>query len=503
MRIPGWWNDRVIRACMIAALLVLIGDGLATTFFITRPFWIDEWRVIYNLKTRSIPGLWGELDFLQQYPRLYLSVVKWFTSAFDYSNWALRLPSFIVGTGAIVIGWRLLQRIYPEEESLRYLLVMIVVSSSPFTNYYVQVKQYTMDIALSFVAVWQVVELFRLQIDRRKEPARYGLLCGSMLVAPFFSYTYPIAIAPAFIIVLLMSRKRGTDRQGGRAILQWVPLILSAISITAFYLTDARGLLADTGMKAFWNYKLGDRLGPGDLLVSFYSLFAQVGAGFVFSIIFGIIGIAAFLHAGIRSVANIRRGISGVPDLLRLYSVLLLLLVLLLFLAGKLPLGEPRLNAFMTVSISIQIIDLLRAIRTRHPQRKAALLPGAILYAGVAGNIFTTVIANYTDGAQRQKLMIYQTIGRTIQSAGAQRLPIFVTPGVAFPYEHDRNLPDTTPVTGDWVLQTHPAYHFRDSIPVIPVADLPGAGELLRSMPPGVRRAIVTDGQAVTLLDRR
>ena len=157
-----WWNERTLRTVIIFTLSIVVLDGFVTTFLFTKPFWIDEWRIIYNLKTKNIPELWGPLEYLQQFPRLYLSLVKAFTAAFEYSYWSLRLPSLIVGTSAILLAWRLMWRIYPAGNWLQYLFVMIVVSSQPFTKYYVQVKQYSMDIALSLVAVWQVLELLRL-----------------------------------------------------------------------------------------------------------------------------------------------------------------------------------------------------------------------------------------------------------------------------------------------------------------------------------------------------
>ena len=69
MKQRAWWHQRNIRWLVLALLLIECSDGLVNTFFFTKPFWIDEWRIIYNLKTRSVPGLWDTLDFLQQFPR--------------------------------------------------------------------------------------------------------------------------------------------------------------------------------------------------------------------------------------------------------------------------------------------------------------------------------------------------------------------------------------------------------------------------------------------------
>ena len=86
--------------------------GAVTLLWEVRPFWVDEWRIIYNLKFKSEEELWGKLAFMQQFPRLYLSLLKLFTAKLHYSYFSLRLPSFLIGTAAMWGVYRLAGKVY-------------------------------------------------------------------------------------------------------------------------------------------------------------------------------------------------------------------------------------------------------------------------------------------------------------------------------------------------------------------------------------------------------
>ena len=487
---------RVARAAVLVTLAVAIGWAIATTFFVTTPFWIDEWRVIYNLKTRSIADLWAPLDFLQQFPRAYLSSVKVFTSAFGYSYWSLRMPSLAVSIGAMVLAWRLMRRLFPERSWLRFLFVAIIVSSPPFTKYFVQVKQYSMDIALSLLAVWQALEVLRLLRGEQLGSRRYVLLCVSFLVAPFCSYTYPIAIAPVFILAGF-SVVRRLSKQTNTASRIVLPLLLGAAAIAAFYWVDASHLLSDSGMRNYWQSKLAGSISPREYPTTFYWVFAQVGAGDFFNLVFGLLGMLAFGWTCLQAVGDLRRDRMDSAVLMRSYCMALMLLVWGLFFAGKLPLGEARLNAFLTPAIAWMLVDFLRAMHAKNIVRKPTLVIGALLYVGVLGNIFTTIVAVYTDEHWPKKRRIYFTVEEAIRTAKAYGLPILATPGIAFPEEHQMNLPIDEKMPGDWPLKTHPAYHFADSIRVYRLMGIQDAPMILDVLPASDTAAVVCGGDTV------
>ena len=485
---------QLIPKVIAATLAVMVMHGIITTSFIITPFWIDEWRVIYNLKFKNASELWGQLYYLQQFPRLYLSVVKVFTEAFDYSYTALRIPSLVVGTLAMLLAWRLMRRIYLKDDWLQYLLVIVVVSSPAFTRYFVQIKQYTMDIMLSLVALWQVLELLRVAREGGGSGGRYLLLCVSLVVAPFFSYTYPICILPAYVVVAIICFQRRDKLGFPQLVSLWLPLVLLTISVAVFYFVDVAQLLADQGMQTYWQYNLPDALDASGILLNLFAAFQLPGTGYVFAMLFGLLGTAGFVIGFVQSFNTVKKGSATIRDMVVVYSVAVVLTAFLLFLLDKLPLGESRLNAFLIVFETILVINLLKTISDQRWGRGVALVVGLLLYAGVTGNIYTTLVHVYFNPDRDKTLDVYHTTANAINLAREQDLPIIVTPGVAYPYEDDQNYPFDTKVPGDWVLKTHPAYKVRDRIIVYPIWNIGQLSAAMDSLPPQIAGAVLTDG---------
>ncbi len=384
----------MVGIASVTTLLFLVGYSLILVLVQIKPFWIDEWRVIYNLKYKSPTMLLGQLDFMQQFPRVYLEIIKGFTSMFDYSYLTLRLPSFLVGTFAIIFCYRLMKKIFPAAYLNRFLLVMIMVSSYPFTEYFVQVKQYTMDILLSLVAIWQLLELLRIK-EVFPGKGRYLLLCFSFFICPFFSYTYPIAVAPVFLIVLIHSVdlfRRRNDAIVKRKIFRlWLPLFLGVISIGVFYLIDVAQLMADKGMRQFWGpLMMNDGFSWGLFFINVYLFLSEAGSGLVYTVLFGVLGIISFGYGIYQSRAILLRRTFSNGEAALVYSVLLIVVAIILFIADKLPLGNARLNAFTIPSVFILVICLLDQLKNRVHTAKLSKTLSLILYVGVIGNIYTT-----------------------------------------------------------------------------------------------------------------
>lgn len=431
-----------------------------------KPFWVDEWRVVYNLKFKTAAQLWGPMDFMQQFPRVYLTLVKWFTSAFDYSYFSLRFPAWLAGVGALLLSYKMMHRLFAKECWYRYLFVMIIVSSYTFTEYYVQTKHYTMDILLSVAALWQLTELMKVQ-ERGMKMAQYMLLCGSFVVFPFFSYTYPVAIAPVFAVIFLRSVLPG-GRQ--RLLMTWLPLMLSAISIGIFYVVDVKQLMADKGMQAWWGHlMMAKGFSLYDFCYNLFNLFAETGSGLLFWILFGIVGLAGLCYGIYTSAVHLRKGYDSRESIV-LYSTVLIVLVLVLGVAGKLPVGEPRLNAFVIPSIAILMITVFDKLINTRWGKVAAVLP-VLFYAGVTGNIYTTAINTVASPVVAKRLQTYKATESALAIAEAGKLPILITPGVAFPYDTTQNLPFYNTVPGDWVIKTFPGYKVGAALPVVGIND--------------------------------
>jgi 4-amino-4-deoxy-L-arabinose transferase-like glycosyltransferase len=491
--------SKVAKNATAITLVVMLVWGVVSVFFEVRPFWVDEWRIIYNLKFKTVPEIWGKLAFMQQFPRAYLSVLKLFTAQFNYSYFSLRLPSWLIAVATITMVYRLATVLYPAKSYNRFLLVMMLVSCGTFTEYYVQIKQYTMDLFLCVAVLWQLVYLLRCDDEHQVNRWTYVFMCLSFLLAPFFSYTYPVAVAPVYLVVLIQNivlwkTDRETTEKVWVIVRQWFPLFMCTFSITIFYVFDVSQLTKDKDMHGYWAHLMMEK--GFDWTVFFgniFHLFAQAGSGFLFWWLFGLLGTAAFVLAIFHSSRAVSRLKVSRDQSLLLYSVLLLLVIVVLYAAGKLPVGEPRLNAFAIPALSIMLIFLLDQMNAGWRGRVSPVL-SFILLAGLMGNIYSTIYASFADEKYSQRMAIYNATQTALHTAQSQHLPVLISPGVAYPYEKTKNLPFDNNVPGDWVLMTFPAYNVANGTMVYAIPDTANLDEYLKELPTGVARVMVGDG---------
>ncbi|MBC7554473.1 MAG: glycosyltransferase family 39 protein [Taibaiella sp.] len=514
--IPG--NSKSLaRTVTLCSLFFLIGFGFVVTLFPLKPFWVDEWRIIYNLKSKDATALWGPLDLMQQFPRTYLQVFKAVTQYFDYSYLSLRLPSLIVGTLTLVFGYRLLKRLFPGQPAHGYLFILILASSHTFVVYFVQVKQYTMDMFMSILCLWQLLELLAVKRHSRLS-GTYFLLCFSFIVAPFFSYSYPILVAPVFAIGVLqtvfMSPFGGSKPMF--VIRLWLPLLLCLVSLGAFYLLDVAQLMKDNGMKIFWeSMMMQDGFRPLQFLRSLYLIFANTGNGALFEIIFGVTGLAAFYFSARESVLHFKRCIEDPPAQVRLYALGLIIIIIVLFVAGKLPIGEPRLICYAVPSIAILIIRLLRYLALHQRTAKFATGLTVVLFLGTVGNIINNPVKSITGKDYRKKFAIYNNVTAAIKKAQEMRIPVFVTSAISFPdikvisfpltdvradilcfpagYDTLADFIGYDDMPADWVVKTMPAYQLNMRTPVYAVDDISNALLYLSKIPGGYPAAVAVN----------
>ncbi|MBS1775937.1 MAG: hypothetical protein JSS64_06610 [Bacteroidetes bacterium] len=421
-------RNQLIRYSVVAITIFLFAFGIAQALFPIRPFWNDEWRLIYNIKFKSVPELWGRLDLLQECPRVYLTLLKYISATFDYSYIALRLPPLIISGISALFVFHLHHRIYPDRNLISYLFILILLSSQTFTDYMVQVKQYEMDILLSLLAIGQLLVLNQAIQDKLRRIS-YWLLSCSLLFVPFLSYIYPIVLAPIFVVI---SWKLWNEREKNRSFIQWAqiifPLLLAVISILIFYAIDVKNVMGNKEMyisyqRAYYHSQKETLL--GDL----WNLFALVGSGFIFEIVFGIIGLSAFTFS-LLQLSKIRWKQAHTADYIRLYAVLLLLLVMALLFTGKIIGGVARLTAYTVPSISILIIFLLDEIYNRFERKKISNGIAFVLFIALFGNIISSCINNFTYEKYHDYITTYRNTGKALRKARLQNIPFMVTDGV-------------------------------------------------------------------------
>ncbi len=489
----------VIRRITLGTLLFIILMGAVLVLLPIKPFWVDEWFIIDSLKTKDAMSLFGQLDFMQQFPRVYLVILKGFTSVFDYSYFSLRLPSYLVSVSTIVLTWKVADKLFETRLFTRYLLVLILVSAFTFTEYFVEMKQYPMDILLSVLAIWQLIELAGLGAGSKVKTGRYLFLCASFCIAPFFSYTYSITIAPVFVVTLFHTitilRSNSPSSVKRKAVfMQWLPLFICAIGVGLFYAIDAKHLTTDKIMYERWSFLIfndGNKL--SSFFSGFYTLFSQTGSGLVFETLFGVIGICSFINGMAYCARNYFRKEQTLQLQIILYSCLLLLLTLVLFLCKRMPLGTPRLNAFTTPSIAILLIYFINRISENFRQGLPKIILPAILYIGVIGNVFSHYIIFFTGKEYKKMMIIFTSTESAVRLAQANSLPILIASGIAYPYQQavtDAGAPDPA----CWVLKTFPAYSVKDHLPVLAVKDTAMLLEYWERVPRSITKVLIGDG---------
>jgi hypothetical protein len=276
--------------------------------------------------------------------------------------------------------------------------------------------------------------------------------------------------------------------------MQWLPLFLCTFSITIFYLKDAYMPGEDEDMHRFWAHLLMEGgFEPAKFLVNFFHFFAQAGSGFVFWWLFGIFCSVSFGYSIYRTILYIKGGARDQNSMMLLYSVLLPIVVMVLYIAGKLPVGEPRLSAFAVPAISIMLVAFLSA-DWQTKTRKVFSVISFAMFVGLTGNVVSTIAASFTDSKYSRRMEIYRNTQAAIAEAEHKGIPIMITPGVAYPYELTRNLPFDNTVPGDWVLMTFPAYSAEGKVPVYGIIDLRELDRVFDRMPPGVDSVMAGDG---------
>ncbi len=499
--------EKVVRIAAVIMVVYLLGFGLAEALFPIRPFWNDEWRLIYNIKFRSFEGLWGRLDLLQECPRVYLCSIKAIAAVFHYSYSALRLPPLLLTMMSVLFLFYLRKRIFATGGVLSYLFVLIVVSSQTFTDYMVQVKQYEMDILLSLLAIWQLLELRALAEGQHLSRGRYFLLCTSLLLAPFFSYTYPINAAPLFFVTGLSIRKNNQDHRKVKRLTLLLPLCLLASSILVFYFLDVRHMMADKDMYVSYKrayYKHSEER----FLFDLWNLFALVGSGFLFELVFGLLGIAAWLRACAILVARRFRWVT-LREQLQAYAVALMVVILILFATGKLIGGVARLTAYSVPAIALLIVFSLDAAYRLPVAKKWVAAAQVVLLLALCGNIVSTCINTFTYKEYAQRIATYRHTRDALILARKKNVPFMFTDGVCgdtwnikapAPGSIRTQTIDAAQIAGkdtlcaEVIVRVNPGYQVQDTVPLYYMPDHRWIRNYVQQLPAGFGGAVAGDG---------
>lgn len=498
--------EKIVRIAAIALAIYLVAFGIAMAFFRIRPFWNDEWRLIYNIKFKTIPQLWGRLDLLQECPRLYLTVIKQIAAWGDYSYTTLRTPALVICMVNILFIFSLRKKLFNGNTVFSYLFVLIIISSQTFTDYIVQVKHYEMEIFACLLALWQLLVLLQVaDTGIRDKAGTYLLLCLSMLAIPFFSYTYPIAITPVFPVILLHLLHKKHKRN---ILLALLPLALVAISIFIFYKVDVQHMMADKSMYQSYHRMLHNEPGKMHYIEDFWYLFALVGSGYIYEIVFAVLGIISFFYYAYK-LAKTKKQNYTQEWYVQLYCILLVLGTIVLLLSGKIIGGVARLTAYSVPAIALLLVGFLADIKFRYRYTKVSGTISVILLLGLAGNIISTCIGRFTYPEYTHRIHTYWQTSIALKEARLKKIPLLYTAGVdGDEKNNDTPAPgtiQTNEITAEQIagvdmlcaeviVKVNPEYKVWDPIPVYEIPDTKWLQNYMQQLPPQYNAAIAGDG---------
>ena len=139
---------------MIGLILLSVGCQIYSLVNI-KGFWLDEWFILYNIKFRNYPDLFGNLYYAQQFPRIYLCIVKFISELFNYNYFAIRvLPFSIQVINIFLIYFFIGNILFPKCKIKAFLFILFFLSFHTTLFYFSQLKAYTMDIFFAFMSIW-------------------------------------------------------------------------------------------------------------------------------------------------------------------------------------------------------------------------------------------------------------------------------------------------------------------------------------------------------------
>ena len=141
---------------------VLIAHGIILRlwgYLSDRSLWADEVAIALNVRLRSFSALFRHLDFEQTMPVPLLEIVKSNVMLFGASEYAFRLPLFIVGCVTLIAIWFVFRHFFGVRVAL--ISVAMAAISRPLIYYSSELKQYGLDALITVVTLWFGLETLR------------------------------------------------------------------------------------------------------------------------------------------------------------------------------------------------------------------------------------------------------------------------------------------------------------------------------------------------------
>jgi hypothetical protein len=227
---------------LAVGVTLLLGFVLRFRQYLTgRSLWLDEAMLALNIVNRNFMELFQTLDYDQGAPIAFLLVEKILNILFGEHEFVLRLFPFVVGVAGLGVFYLLLRRTVSGVGLLTGLAVFAV--GSELIYYSSEVKQYTLDVAVSTLMLYLAYPLF----ENRGEKRQYIYLGLAGSVALWFSHPALFVLAgigAALFIQALQKR----ERLGAVIILG----ITWLVNLGLLYIFSLRGLTENRFLREYW-----------------------------------------------------------------------------------------------------------------------------------------------------------------------------------------------------------------------------------------------------------
>jgi uncharacterized membrane protein len=154
---PSGW-----RRAAIVALLVLGVALRLRSYLANRSLWYDESFLALNIIDRDFAGLARPLDHNQAAPLGFLWAERLFVNLFGSSEYALRAVPLLAAICALVVFWWLVSMSLPAAGTV--LAIAMFSISEPLIRYAVEVKQYSLDVAIAAI-LWATFTKMKSRLD--------------------------------------------------------------------------------------------------------------------------------------------------------------------------------------------------------------------------------------------------------------------------------------------------------------------------------------------------
>ena len=355
-REPSLLVQRVIWTTLAVGIVLRLWQ-----YLLNRSLWLDEAYLTLNLTHRSFAGLMKPLDFDQGAPLGFLWLEKLALRAFGSGEYALRLLPLLAGVASLFLFYKLAKSILP---ATAVAVALGLFALSPSLIYYSsEVKQYSLDVAITILLYWLAFRGSREQWSALRI-GLFGLLGAAAIWLSHPATFVLAAIAITFIVALAARKEWARLARFAPAFLTW------GLSLVFCYFLSLRSLSHNHDLLAYWRSEFMP-LPPHSvsdlkwLMDSFFDFFGEA-AGLQFKALAGF----AFLVGGARLFRSQREQL----------ALLLGPGILTLAASGmhKYPFGG-RLMLFLVPAALLLMAQGVEEVR-RAAGRHSAILAGTLIF---------------------------------------------------------------------------------------------------------------------------